>query len=451
MKTSRELKEQRSTIEKELLDLHNLADGEKRSFTADEQKKWDEKQAELRRLDGEIKVAEEREALVARTAGHSGGNNGPFSRRDAKDVQKFSFRKAITELRGKGLSGLEAEIHAEGLKELGEQRDSNAPGLAIPSSMFKICTTEERNELLKAEKRAMSATGGSSGSEGGQAIPTDVQTLIPALKPALVTADLGATILSGLSGNVKIPRNNNVISAAWEGENTDADEASPTFDGIDLAPKWAAAYAKISWQLMMQSNQVGEAFVRAELENAIARLLDTAAINGSGSSSQPTGILNTSGIGSVAGGTNGAVPTWANIVDLESKLTTANALTGKLAYLTTPGIVGKMKQTEKTSTSTAQFIAEQMGAMLEMNGYSTVRSSLVPSTLDKGTSTGVCHAIIFGNWAELIIANWAGIFLTVDDITLAGNRQSKITISAAYDIAVRHAASFAAMKDAKVS
>ena len=179
---------------------------------------------------------------------------------------------------GKQLTGIEAEIHAEGLKEVGENRSQGAPGLAIPASMFKLCTTEERNELLKAEKRAMSATGGSSGSEGGQAVPTDVLSLIPALKPALVTADLGATRLDGLVGNVKIPRNNNVITAAWESEVSDSDEVSPTTDGLDLTPKWASAFAKISWQLMMQNNQVGEAFVRAELENAIARLLDTPAI-----------------------------------------------------------------------------------------------------------------------------------------------------------------------------
>jgi HK97 family phage major capsid protein len=453
-KTSRELKEARGVVAQRLVALDAQLTSENRAATADEQSRFDADAAEQRRLDVEIEKAEQREAALQRASSlvTSTSDNGALSKKDSKELRNFSFKKAINEFRdGKKLTGLEAEVHQEGVNQMRNSGTNASNGIAIPDFMVKLCSTEERKALDVAESRALSATGGSSGSEGGVAVATQIGDLIPSLKPRLVTRDLGATVLSGLVGNLTLPRNTNVISAAWEGEVTDADEASTAFDGLALTPKRLAAWSKISWQLLSQNGQVGEAFVRMELENAIQRAIDTAAINGSGSSNQPTGILNTSGIGSVAGGTNGAVPTFANLVALESAVDVADGLIGNLNYLTTAGIIGKLKTVEKTSTSTAQFIATMIAnGMAEINGYTAMRSSLVPKTLTKGSASN-CHAIIFGNWAELIIAQWAGMFLTVDDITLAGNAQTKITVNSFNDIGVRHAASFAAMKDALIA
>jgi HK97 family phage major capsid protein len=448
MKKSRELKEQRGQFHGELKALHSLAEKENRDLTTEEKSKWDDLAKKVEDLDAEIEAAEKREALLAKANAADTPGTQEFSPKDRRAMKNFSVAKAINDMRsGKKLTGLEKEISEQARSEYRGNDVLPDSALMIPSSMIKLCSHEERSEYLRAEKRALSATGGSSGSEGGTSVPTMVDTLIPALKPALVTATLGAMTMNGLSGNVKIPRNNNLINAAWETEVSDADEVSNTFDSVDLTPKRLAAWSKISWQLLAQSAEVSEAFVRAEIENAIARMLDSAAINGSGSSGQPTGILNTSGIGNIAMGTNGGVPSWANVVSLEGLVDGASALAGNLAYLTTPGLVAKLKTVEKSSQSAGQFIAVNANAGSEMNGYSIVKSALVPSNLTKGTSNA-CHALIFGNWAELIIAQWAGMYITVDDITLATNAQTKITINSWYDVGIRHAASFAAIKDA---
>ena len=201
----------------------------------------------------------------------------------------------------------------------------------------------------------------------------------------------------------------------------------------------------MSKQLLAQSNIDVSAFVASDLGMATAIAIDAAAINGSGSSNQPEGILNVTGIGDVAGGTNGLLPTWANIIGLESEIASANADVSKLAYLTTPGMRGALKGVAKDAGS-GMFIWD--GA--EMNGYGAHVSTQTPSGLTKGSNTD-CHAIIFGNWAELLIGYWGAIDLVVDPYTAAGTSQVKIYINEFVDVAVRHAASFAAMLDARTA
>ena len=153
----------------------------------------------------------------------------------------------------------------------------------------------------------------------GFTVQTEVGDLIPFLDPRLQTEALGATVLRNLSGNIDFPRNDAAAAATWEGE-TDANaETSPTFDRIQLTPNRLGAFTDISKQVLVQSSIDMENFIRRRLEVAIRNAVDLAAINGSGASNQPTGILNTSGIGDVAGGTNGAVPTFANIIALENR------------------------------------------------------------------------------------------------------------------------------------
>ena len=185
--------------------------------------------------------------------------------------------------------------------------------------------------------------------------------------------------------------------------------------------------------------------VRNDLGIAVGQALEVAAINGSGSAPIPRGILNVSGIGDVAGGTNGAVPTWANIVELESDVNGANGPMGNRAYLTTPGMYGKLKTVTKDSGS-GQFINTNG----EINGYQAFFTTNVPSTLTKGSSS-VCHAIIFGNWEELYLMNWGGIDLVVNPYSLDTNSQVRVTINTWWDVALRNKALFSAMKDALLS
>jgi len=242
-----------------------------------------------------------------------------------------------------------------------------------------------------------------------------------------------------------IPKQSAAGTAAWVAEGAAITPADQTFSEITMSSKTCASMTEFSRRLLLQSSVDVESLISQDLAKVVGLAVDLAAINGSGASNQPTGILKTTGIGDVAGGTNGLQPTFANIVDLESDVAAANADVDGMAYLTSPEIRGTLKQTEK-ATNTAQFVWDKDGT----NGYRAFVSNQVPKTLTKGTSSNG-HAIIFGNFHDLIIGQWGGgIDLLVDPYTKAETAQIRVRVLADIDIAIRHAESFSAMRDALI-
>ena len=154
----------------------------------------------------------------------------------------------------------------------------------------------------------------------------------------------------------------------------------------------------------------------------------------------------TSGIGSVVGGTNGAVPTWAHITQLEREVAIDNADVGSLAYLTNPKVRYKLKNTLFTATYGDRFLWGESPTQ-PLNGYRAEVTNQVSSALTKGSASGTCSAIFFGNWADLIIGFWSGLDILVDPYSLSTTGSHRIVAFQDVDVAVRHAESFAAMLD----
>ncbi len=172
--------------------------------------------------------------------------------------------------------------------------------------------------------------------------------------------------------------------------------------------------------------------------------METASINGGGSD-EPTGILNTSGIGSVAGGTNGLALTRANAIKLKTAVAVANADTGSLGWLTNAAVRGKAQETP-IDVGSGLFLWKEDRDDWFM-GYNAGVTNCVPSNLTKGSASGVCSAAIFGNFADSVLAQWGGIDFTVNPYIKDTEGLIRITADCFYDFGVRRAASFAAIKD----
>lgn len=283
---------------------------------------------------------------------------------------------------------------------------------------------------------------------GGHTVATDLlaSSFIEMLRNRMALDGLGARTLTDLSGNLAIPRMTGGATAYWVAESGSPTESQQAFDQVALSPKTLGAFTDISRKLLIQSSLDVEALVRSDLAATVALEIDRVGINGSGSSNQPRGIMQTSGIGSVAGGTNGAAPTFDHMVDLESAVAVANADVGNLAYLTNPKVRGKLKKTQQFSGTNG--VPVWGNGSEPLNGYRAGVSNQVPSNLTKGTSSGVCSAILFGNFADLIIGMWSGLDLLVDPYTSSTSGTVRIVALQDVDVAVRHAESFAAMLDA---
>jgi HK97 family phage major capsid protein len=169
------------------------------------------------------------------------------------------------------------------------------------------------------------------------------------------------------------------------------------------------------------------------------------AIKGGGSN-EPTGILGTSGIGSVAVGTNGGAITWPLVIDLIAEVDVDNALTGSLAFLTNSKVVKSARKIPKVASTDSVMIMETASTMAD---YQLANTNLVPSNLTKGTSSGVCSALIFGNFADLILGYWSELDVLVNPYESTAYSKGNIQIRAMLtaDIDVRHAESFAAIQD----
>ena len=307
-----------------------------------------------------------------------------------------------------------------------------------------------------ALNRATYVTSGAT--TGGNIVATDLRAddFIEALRNNTVMVGLGVQVLSGLVGDVAIPRRSGVASTGYlSSETTAISQAESTFDQISMTPKTLATMSKFSRNMLIQATPGIEQLVRNDLSEGINVSLDLGILNGTGSSGQPTGIMQTSGIGSVAMGTNGGAITVDALVDLETALMEDNASVNadSISYVTNAKVMGAIK---KLKTSGGEYLVNNnlqalgRGATpIAVNGYPLAMTNQVPSNLTKGSTSGSCSAVVLGDFSQAILGLFGGgVEITVgeDSDDFAKNLTS-VKAVVAFDVAVRHAQSFAAILD----
>lgn len=286
-----------------------------------------------------------------------------------------------------------------------------------------------------------------SANAGAGAIATNllVGSFIEALRNRVMVMQLGSTVMPGLVGDVAIPKQTAGVTVQWKAESLAADRSRPKIEQLGMTPKTITGWSELSRKLLKQSSMAIEPFVQNDLVKAIRIAIDLAAINGAGSSTEPEGILKASGIGAVV---SSGTLTWAHVVALWSAVADENADFGTLGFLTNAYVIGKLMTTEK-ATNTAKFIAENFP---DANGITTIAahrcgvSNQVPKTIDTNHT-----ALIYGNFADLIIGMWGGLDVLVDPYSASTTGAVKIVVHQDIDTLIRHVESFAAAQDITVA
>lgn len=351
------------------------------------------------------------------------------------EIEDFSFVRAINALINKDWSG--AGLERECTQEMARITGRKPEGFLVPT------------DVLTHHKRDLNI---GTATAGGNLVPTDYMdgSFVDILRNKTQVIGLGATVLPGLSGNVAIPRKTGASTAYWVAEGVAPTESQQAFDQITMAPNTVGGYVDYTRKMLLQASPAIEMLVRGDLASTIAIETDRVAINGSGTGSEPTGILNTAGIGSVAIGTDGGALTWDHIVDLEGEVAVDNADDGSLAYLTNSSARKALKKTTKVSADAgAGFIWEPGNepGVGRLNGYRAAVSNNVPANLTKGTGTDL-SALLYGNFRDLLIGQWSTIDITVDPYSFSNTGTVRIVALQDIDLAVRHTESFAAIVDA---
>lgn len=412
---------------KKILDT---AEHEDRNVTDEERGKYDElmkKAAEYKEREQRLLDLEEQEAACPENPVGESAKVGMTP----KETRQYSLVRAIRAAASGDWSNAGLELEASRAEE--ERRDTPPRSFYVPADVL--------------ETRDVTVGTGT----GDQLVATDLLagSYIDLLRNKMMVRAAGARIMSGLVGDVAIPKASSGATAYWVAEDGEPTESTPAWTQVTLSPKFVGTYVDISRKTLQQATPDVEMLVRDDLAAKLALAIDYAALHGSGSSNQPTGIASTSGIGSVVGGTDGANPDWADIIDLETAVAIDNADIGALAYMTNAAVRGYLKQAVRVSSTDSRFIWGE--GQYPLNGYPVHVTNQVASDLDKGTSTGVCSAIFFGNWNDLLIGMWGGLDILVNPYTLSTTSQVRVVAFQTIDIAVRYAQSFAAMLDALTS
>lgn len=350
--------------------------------------------------------------------------NKPLDTQDvgltSKEVRKFSLMAAIramanpTDRRAQDEARFEFEASAAAQRANGTE----SRGLMIPTDVLRTWAKRDLNTTDDSALIAQDYRGGD---------------FIDVLRNASSVMQAGSTMLSGLKGNVTIPKKTAASSAGWiSTEGGAASESEFTDGSVTMSPKTLGAFTDLTRLMMMQSSPDIEALVRDDLSRAIALAIDLGALQGSGLSGQPTGIKNVSGVNKPTSFA-AASPTFAEVVALETAVAEDNALLGNLAYILPAGMYGALKTTAKASGQ-GLFVVEQPGNTI--NGYRAIVSNQVTA-----------GDLFFGNFADLLIGMYGGLDILVDPYSSSSTGNVRIRAMQTVDVAVRNAVSFAYNND----
>ena len=330
-------------------------------------------------------------------------------RQQAPRREAFSLRRAVV-----------------AMLEHREQRDSEAAVLEEGARLSRGLMTGAGGIYIPLETRAAVSAAASSG-----VVDTEAQEMLLPLRPNLVLAQAGAKFFTGLVGDVAFPSYSGT-TVNWEGETDEAADGGGAITSKVFKPKRLAAYVDISKQLLLQENQDIESKLREDIAIAIAQKLEATALGGA---TTAAGVPD--GLFTGYTGTPAAID-WAGIVKMETDLEDANGLSGSLAYIMHPALVGAAKTTVKDASGAGGFVFGSDGAAT-MNGYNVLRSGNVAKGLGTGT-TG--YGVVFGNWADYFVGQWGAVELLVDPYTQATKGTVRLVVNSYWDLGKIRDASF---------
>ena len=367
-------------------------------------------------IDGGKSVAEAREAILDKIETRTmAAPIQPANRTDndlglsEREVKQFSFVRALNYLcnigdnKAREAAAFEIEVGEAAAKKY--ERSTN--GIVVP------------NEILRRD-----LTVGTP-SAGGNLVANELlaSSFIELLRNRMAMMQAGVTMLTGLQGNISVPRQSSAATAYWVGEGGSPTESQQGIDQINMTPKTIGAYVDYSRRLLLQSSIDVEGMVRADIARVIALELDRAAIYGTGSANQPLGLINTTGIGSQ---TITSAGTFVEYIGMETDVAVANADAGSMRYIINAATRGTLKSTSIVGTE-PRFVYEND----EINGYPVIVSNQLQS-----------NDCLFGDFSQFVVGMWSGLDLTVDPY--AGATAGTVRIIALQDVdyAVRQPGAF---------
>lgn len=424
MKKSAVLKQERAQKIGAQKELRTKAETEKRNLTEEETTQFRTLQTEIDDLAGKIQDEELYEENLRSLEGSgdagfgAGGGTGNGEQRELDNIKKRFNIGAALRMAGTGKwEGVEKEVNEIGVNEL------RSAGKEVSNFSFSMPSS-----MVRASAQTVSED---SGLYGGKLVQDQAPRIVDSFIPKLFIEEMGATVLTGLSGGklpLPVPGD---YDFSWYGETEDAASQKAAIDGPELDPKRAAAVVLISNRLIDNASIDAQAMVLKKLKDGAGRCLNNAAINGLGVK-DPTGLLNMTGLGA-GSSTAATLPTWALVNELKGKIQQADSTENSLGYICDPELMALLETIQKANG--IGFIAENE----KIGGKKTVATSLVKAI----AGTPELHTLIFGDFSQLFVGQWGGIRFVVDPLTAASANSLKVTVNMDADVQVANKKAFA--------
>lgn len=411
--TLQEIRQRRAARTAEARAIVAKAESEKRQLTAEESANFATIRADIESLEQAeqrqqfLDDAERRAAGVTVIAGNGGDTIAALESR----VSLMRVLQAGVE--GRALSGAELEYAQETERRTGRK----AQGAFVPMSALerRVNTTGSAPELVPTDHRG--------------------DLYIQPLRNKLLARRLGVRVLSGLHGNVTIPKHGTGVSVGWVAENGAVPDSDVNPSNITLTPRHAGGVTELSRQLIMQSSPDVEQLVRDDFAAVLAQAIDSALIKGGGTN-EPIGVLSTVGIQTA----NLATLNWANVLAMKAKAELANV--DASSWLFNPSVAAKFAGTEK-STGTGIYLLGDDGRMAGIQSYST---NQVPNNATPDPDAGIA---ILGDWSQVLLGIWSEIDILVNPYAQPAYGRGGVLVRAmsTVDVGVRHPQAFVVASD----
>ena len=351
-----EIREKKAKVVHDMRQLVSKAEEEKRELTSEEVEKFDKMKGEIESLE-----SKEDRALFLEQQERSQPADKSFQTLE----KKVTVLDALQAQLDGGATGALREFNQETENRTGKK----AQGIYVPLSAF--------------EKRDTQTTTTAAGI-----VPSDfyASEYIGPLRNSLLMRTLGIRTMTGLRGDVVIPKYKTGMTAGWVSENEALTKSGGSFQNVEMKPKHVGALTELSRQLIQQSSPDINSLVTDDISFVMADALDRAILSGDGVK-EPLGILKTAGIqsGSLAD------PTWESILKLSELLDIRNIENAK--YITNPTVMRVLRSIEK-SQGTAQYLATS-------NTIGDVEALVTNQMADKGLLLGDFSQYVLGIWSEV--------------------------------------------------
>ena len=393
------LLERKEQIQKRLDAFLNILNGSPeagivaRSLSAEESTELDQLKTELAQIDTEVAQID---FLDANARSKVANKAHTHQTEENKARARFSIGKALAEMQRGKLTGLEAELHQEGQKIA---RDCNLPtqgrGYMLPA--FAHSNLEKRDSTVGTAVAA------------GNLISTVQHDVKDGYSFTLGLEGIGATVLRNLTGINDIPVSDLLAEAAYTAETTNPIAViDPNIRRPRLTARQVAAKTRVTFLLRAAADPVLDDIVMRNLLNAEMLAVEKVAIKGGGAN-QPVGILDSVDTQNKDLSSPGNI-SYEEIIDLINAPDDENAGMGENWAFATNSKVRGLLQKKRLDAGSGITVWDR-DVPNTLNGYNAFVSNIVPFNGGVGTNES---AIIFGNWSQLVMANWALREIIVD-------------------------------------